>query len=103
MKLSSNQRKFLETMAIHLDPIVRIGKLGMEAKIVNSVKDAFNKHELIKIKILESAPVEKQEVVDILIKETKASLIRIIGRVIILYKGFENKAKKIELPAPKNA
>ena len=102
MKLSSNQRKALESIAHHLDPIVRIGKAGMEAKIVSSVKDAFNTNELIKIKILESAPVEKQEVVDVLVKETGSTLVRVIGRVIVLFKPFTDKPSKIELPEPKN-
>lgn len=98
MKLASNQRKFLEGMANKMDPIVRVGKNGLEAKIISSISEALNSHELIKIKILDSSPNTADEVAEEAIKTTKATLVRIIGRVIILYKPFEDKPKKIELP-----
>lgn len=98
MKLASNQRKFLESMANQMDPIVRVGKNGLEAKIISSISEALNSHELIKIKILDSSPNTADEVAEEAIKTTKATLVRIIGRVIILYKPFEDKPKKIELP-----
>jgi RNA-binding protein len=101
MKLTSNQRKFLEAMANRLKPIVRIGKQGMEAKIIDSVKDAFNARELIKIKILDSADVTPQEVADAAVAGTGASLVGIVGRVIILYRAFSEKPPRIELPQPK--
>ena len=93
MKLASNQRKFLEAMANQMDPIVRVGKNGLEAKIISSISEALNSHELIKIKILDSSPNEADEVAEEAIKATKAILVRIIGRVIILYKPFEENAK----------
>lgn len=98
MKLASNQRKFLEAMANQMDPIVRVGKNGLEAKIISSISEALNSHELVKIKILDSSPNDADEVAEEAIKATKAILVRIIGRVIILYKPFEDKPKKIELP-----
>ncbi len=101
MNLTSNQRKFLEAIANKLSPIVRIGKQGLEAKIVSSVNEAFNSHELIKIKILDSAPVTAAEVAQTAIEGSGASLVRIIGRVILLYRPFVGKPRKIELPDAK--
>ncbi len=98
MKLTSQQRKYLESIANQLDAVVRIGKNGLEAKIVSSINDAFNSSELIKIKILDSAPVEAEEVAEAVLKPTKASLVRIIGRVLILYKPFTEKPPRIILP-----
>lgn len=98
MKLASNQRKFLEALANQMDPIVRVGKNGLEAKVISSISDAFNSHELIKIKILDSSPNTADEVEQEAVKATKAILVRIIGRTIILYKPFTDKPKKIELP-----
>ena len=99
MKLSSNQRKFLEALANRIDPVIRIGKMGLESKIVSSVKEAFKTHELIKIKILETAPVTKEEVVEAVLKDSGAALIKVIGRVIIIYKTFDDKPPVIQLPA----
>lgn len=99
MKLSSNQRKHLEALANSLDAVIRIGKQGLEAKIVSSVIEAFNSHELIKIKLLDTSPVDVEEVVDEILDATDAALVRTIGRVIILYRPFTDKPRKIELPA----
>lgn len=99
MKLSSNQRKHLESIANHIEPLIRVGKNGLEAKIVSSVNEAFSSHELIKIKILDSSPVDASEVADTVVDETGAFLVRTIGRVVILYKPFSEKPRKIELPA----
>lgn len=99
MKLASNQRKYLEAMANQMNPIVRVGKNGLEAKVIESISEAFNSHELIKIKILDSSPNDAGEVAEEALKATKAVLVRIIGRVIILFKPFEDvKKRKIELP-----
>ena len=102
MKLLSNQRKFLEALANQISPVVRIGKQGLEAKIVSSVNEAFNSQELIKIKILDSSPATAEEVAEAAIAGSGASLVRIIGRVIILYRPFKDKPKKIILPPEKN-
>lgn len=98
MKLASNQRKFLEAMANKMEAIVRVGKNGLEAKIIESISEALNSHELIKIKILDSSPNTADEVCEEALKVTGATLVRIIGRVIILYKPFTEKPRKIELP-----
>lgn len=90
-------------MAHRLSPLVRIGKNGLEAKIVSSVNEALSSHELIKIKILDSSPATAQEVAEAAIKGSGAELVRIIGRVIVLYKPFSEKPPKIELPKAKNS
>jgi len=98
VKLSSQQRKHLESLAHHLEPIVRIGKQGLESKIILSVVEAFNTHELIKIKLLDSSPVEAAEAAKEICMAADAVLVRVIGRVIVLYKPFSDKPRKIELP-----
>lgn len=98
MKLSSNQRKHLEAIANKLDPLVRIGKNGLEAKIISSINEAFSGNELLKIKILDSSPVDADEVAAAVVKPTGASLVRIIGRVIVLFKPFTEKPSRIDLP-----
>ena len=95
MKLSSSQRKYLESLANNMEPIIRIGKQGLESNIALTFNEAFNSHELIKIKILDTAPIEADEVADKAMEITNATLVRIIGRTIILYKPFEDKPSKI--------
>lgn len=98
MILSSKQRKLLESMAHDLEPAVRIGKFGVTPTLVQTVHESLTAQELIKIKILENAEIEKEEAAEILVEKTKASLIQIIGRIIILYRANPERKHRIEFP-----
>jgi RNA-binding protein len=92
--LSSKQRAFLKKEAHKLDPIVRIGKDGLESSIGESLKNAFFSRELVKVKILQNSEKTKEEVyeiADILAKETESEVVAIIGRIIIFYKENDEK------------
>ena len=52
MELSSKQRAFLKKMAHEIDPVVRIGKDGIDDDVIESIANAVKKRELIKEKIL---------------------------------------------------
>ena len=59
-KVSTNriQKKTLRQAAHHLDPTVWIGKNGITGNVIKEITHALDRHELIKIKILQ---VEKKE------------------------------------------
>ena len=104
MNLASNQRKHLESLANDLDPIVRIGKQGITPQLINSVIENLESRELIKVKILEAAPLEKEEIAEQIIAQTGCYLVRLIGRTLILYRKAKKKKKtSIELPPKKKA
>lgn len=98
MVLSSKQRKLLESMAHDLEPMVRIGKFGVTPTLVQTVHESLSAQELIKIKILENAEIEKEEAAEMLVEKTKASLIQIIGRIIILYRANPERKHRVEFP-----
>jgi RNA-binding protein len=102
MVLSSKQRKFLESLANDLEPIVRLGKFGVTPTLVQTVDEVLTAHELMKIKILENAKIEKEAAAEEIIQGTGASLIKIIGRVIILYRPSPDKKERIEFPDAKS-
>ncbi|NLM17347.1 MAG: YhbY family RNA-binding protein [Candidatus Riflebacteria bacterium] len=89
MTLNSHQRKYLESLANALQPTVRIGKGGIGENMLLAVREAFNKKELIKVKILDTSAATPQEVADFCVEKAGATLVRTIGRVVILYKPFE--------------
>lgn len=55
MKLNSKERNFLRKLAHDKDPVVRIGKQGLNEEVLESIKLAINKRELIKVKILQNS------------------------------------------------
>lgn len=91
MKLTSKQRAFLKKKAHDLDPIVRIGKGGLQKTIIDSILAAIESRELIKVKILQNCEVEKEIIYEQLSEETDFTVVGMIGKTIIVFK--ENKEK----------
>lgn len=94
--MTSKQRAFLKKEAHDLEPIVRIGKDGLTDNIVQSLLDAINSRELIKVKILQNLEADKDEARELaeeLSKKSGAELVGIIGKIMIFYK--ENKDKPV--------
>lgn len=95
MELSSKQRAFLKKMAHEIDPVVRIGKDGIDDDIIESIANAVKKRELIKVKILQNSEVEvARELGNELASKTKSVFVDSIGRILIFFKA-NNKDGKI--------
>lgn len=91
MALTSKQRAFLKKKAHELDPLVRIGKDGITDSLIQSILEAIDSRELLKVKILQNCEKEKNEVLEELSKCSEFEVVGIIGRIIILFR--ENKDK----------
>lgn len=91
MVLASKQRAFLKKKAHELNPLVRIGKDGITDSLIQSILEAIDSRELIKVKILQNCEKEKDEVLEELSKCNEFEIVGIIGRTIILFR--ENKDK----------
>lgn len=93
MSLTSKQRVFLKKKAHELDPLVRIGKDGVTDSLIQSILEAIDSRELLKVKILQNCEKEKEEVLEELSKYNEFEIVGIIGRTIILFR--ENKDKPV--------
>lgn len=93
--LTGKQKRELRKMAHHLNPIFQVGKEGVTENMLEGIDQALVKHELIKVKVLESCE-EDTRIVALKISEyTKAEVAQIIGRTIVLY--LYNKDGKIKV------
>lgn len=95
--LSGKQRGFLRSLAHHIQPLVQIGKEGLSDGVVEAVVTALRDHELIKVRVLESAPEDRGELAGPLADATGAHLVGEVGRIVILYRMHDEKPT-IELP-----
>ena len=62
--LTSKQRAYLRSLAVDLDTIVMVGKSGMSPELTKQADDALTARELIKGKVLETAPLSSREAAD---------------------------------------
>ena len=91
MALTSKQRAFLKKKAHELNPLVRIGKDGVTESLIQSILEAIDSRELLKVKILQNCEKEKEEVLEEFSKCSEFEVVGIIGRTIILFR--ENRDK----------
>jgi RNA-binding protein len=80
------QKKTLRQAAHHLDPAVWVGKNGITESVIKEITYALDRHELIKIKILQVEKKERGVNIKKICMDTNAELISNIGNVLTLYK-----------------
>ena len=95
--LTSKQRAFLRGLAVNADTILMVGKGGISAEVIAQADGALNTRELIKGKVLETAPESPREIGEQLARATNAELVQIIGTKFVLYRRNDEKPI-LELP-----
>ncbi|MBO4934090.1 MAG: YhbY family RNA-binding protein [Clostridia bacterium] len=93
--LKSSQRAKLRAMANGIDPVVIIGKDGLGANFVQAVDEALEARELIKVKLLETAPVTVREAADFAAESTGSDVVQVIGTRFVLYRKRKKEPKII--------
>lgn len=95
--MNSKQRAHLKSLASTMDVILHIGKSSLTPEMIQSVDEALNARELIKIGVLKNCADDPRELAEIISERTHSVVVQVIGKKIILYK--ENKKNpKIKLP-----
>lgn len=95
--LHSKQRAFLRSLAADIDTIVMVGKGGLADTIVKQTEDALTARELVKGKVLETAPLDVRACAGQLAAATGAEVVQVIGRKFVLFRVNPEKPV-IELP-----
>ena len=100
MELTSKQRAYLKSLANGIDPIFQVGKSSLTPEFTESVGDAFNTRELLKIAVLKNCADDPKELAQMIAERTHSEVVQVIGKKIILYKP-DKKDPKLVLPKSK--
>lgn len=95
--LTGKQKRYLRSLAHHLDPIFQVGKGGVNENMVKQIGEALEARELIKVSVLKNSLEETEEAAEVIVEGTNSELVQIIGHTIVLYKESKEN-KEIELP-----
>ncbi|MBO4485406.1 MAG: ribosome assembly RNA-binding protein YhbY [Lachnospiraceae bacterium] len=95
--MNSKQRAYLKSIAMVTEPIMQIGKGRLTPEITESVSEALEARELIKISVLNNCQESPDDLARVLAERTKSEVVQVIGKKIVLYRESKKK-KKIELP-----
>ena len=98
--MKSFQKKYLRGLAHGEKPVVFIGQKGITDTLINSINEALEKHELIKVKFVEiKEKRQKQEFIEVIENKCGSTSVGMIGHTAIFYRRQEDPQKrKINLP-----
>lgn len=95
--MTSKQRAYLKSLAMTMDPVIHIGKSGVTPELVQSVEEAIEKRELIKLAVLKNCMEDPRGIADQVAQRTRSECVQIIGKKIVLYRKNRDKPG-IKLP-----
>lgn len=91
--ITSKQRAYLRGLANTIPALHQIGKDGISEGVLSSISDALDANALVKIHVLETAPLTAKEAAYEMEEKLGAEGVQIIGRKFVLYRESENSPK----------
>ena len=95
--MTSKQRAYLRGLANTMEPILQVGKDGVNENVARQADGALEARELFKGTVLQNSPVTAREALDLLCEATGAEPVQSIGNRFVLYRA-RKKDPKIVLP-----
>lgn len=97
-KLAGFQRKYLRGLAHGLSPAIMIGKSGLTESVSDSIHQALDDHELIKVKFVDFKD-ERAALAGEIASRTDCEQVGLVGHVAIFYRRSKDpKKRKIRVP-----
>jgi RNA-binding protein len=84
--LTGKQKRHLRALGHKLKALIQIGKKDIEEALITETSVALDRHELIKVKLLESCTLDKQEAASMLATACDAEIAQILGKTFLLYR-----------------
>lgn len=95
--MTSKQRAYLRGQANGLEAILHAGKGGISAAMIKQADDALTARELIKGKVLETAPGTARELAEEIAAAVGAQVVQVVGRTFVLFRQ-KDKDSQYKLP-----
>lgn len=89
--LNGKQRRYLRGLGHDLKPIVLVGKDGIDDGLVAAVDQALDDHELIKLKVGESASLDRHDAAEAIAHKTKSEVAQVLGNTVLLYRAHPDE------------
>ena len=89
--INSRQRAQLRGMVNDMPSITQVGKQGVTPELVESIDEALEARELIKISVLQNCAEDPKAVAEMLSGRTRSDVVQVIGSKIALYRRSKDK------------
>ena len=84
--LNNKDKKYLRSLGMNIEPIVQVGKNGVNESVLFSLNEALTARELVKIKVLKNCFEEMDEVAESIAAGGDCEIVQTIGRNILAYR-----------------
>ena len=91
--MTTKQRAKLRAMCNELEPVLHIGKDGINDNLVKQCWDALEARELIKVSVQRNAPYTAREACDELCERVHAEPVQTIGSKFSIYRQARKDSK----------
>lgn len=98
MALTGKQKRHLRSLGQLLDPIVHVGKEGVSAESIAATEEVFRRRELIKVRVLKTAPADTPTIAQQLAEATHSDMAGRVGYTFLLYRPNKELKERIQLP-----
>lgn len=92
--LTGKQKSFLKSLAHNYNAVFQIGKDGINSNMITDILNYLNKHELMKVSILQNCPQSKEEIADHF-SLVGIEIVQVIGKTLVLYKHSDSAKEPI--------
>ena len=92
--LTGKQKSYLRSLANRINATFQVGKDGVNENMVTDILNYLNKHELMKVSVLQNCSQTKDEIAAIF-EVAEIEVVQIIGKTLVLYKYSENAKEPI--------
>ena len=91
MTISESQKKYLRRRGHDLKPVIMIGNAGLSESLLAEFESTLAHHELIKVNVRAGDRDVRDEMIQQLCADHKATLIQRVGNVALLYRANPDK------------
>ena len=89
--LTSKQRSKLKSIAANLSPVTQIGKGGITENLLNTLSEALEAREIIKVNVLQNAEADADTIAQNVAELLGAEVVYVIGRKAVFYRRSSRK------------
>jgi RNA-binding protein len=84
--LTGADKRTLRALGNGLKVTIYIGKQGLSEDVLQAIADAHEHAELLKLKVLETCPLDRHEAAAALEEHSGSQLVQVLGRTILLFR-----------------
>ena len=95
--LTGKQARYLRGLAHSMKPLLQVGKGGITEDFINQVRKDLEKHELLKVKLIKTAPTDLKTAAYELADKVPCQVAQKIGKTVLLFKQRDEDSE-IKLP-----